>query len=116
MVFPQEYIGNGEVILYSGHLWACNTCDFRRLVADEDKETVSNTAQVCPVCDPPWKPEALPRRQEIALRDHFAGEALQVWLARQFSDKTWRAQDLAERSYEIADAMLAARNQRGGGP
>ena len=47
----------------------------------------------------------------MTLRDYFAGQALTGWVSRlpQSSDTT--ADELAERSYRYADAMIAARDK-----
>lgn len=46
------------------------------------------------------------------LRDWFAGQALAGWLASFGPGEAVKAESVAEFSYEIADAMLAARNGR----
>ena len=46
----------------------------------------------------------------MSLRDWFAGQALAGWLASFGPGEAVKAESVAEFSYEIADAMLAARN------
>lgn len=45
----------------------------------------------------------------MSLRDYFAAKAMQASRSRQSQYSNW--EDLAQDSYEIADAMLAARSQ-----
>jgi len=49
-------------------------------------------------------------REEISLRDHFAGLAMQGFLAADYND--WDYEKLALTSYEQADAMIAEREKR----
>lgn len=51
----------------------------------------------------------------MTLRDYFAGQALQGWLAMASSDQldVPKPEFLAAKSYTIADAMLAARKAGG---
>lgn len=58
-----------------------------------------------PGIDPSWYPSA-----GMTLRDYFAAKALQGLLAGQFSDHGHHnLRELPEEAYEIADAMIAAR-------
>jgi hypothetical protein len=53
----------------------------------------------------------------LTLRDWFAGKALEG-IFHAFHEQAARAYDLdevARRAYEMADTMLAARTQKGGG-
>lgn len=56
----------------------------------------------------------------MSLRDYFAGQALQGWLASSPGDSGWfsegttratRFRGIAEEAYKISDAMLAARQK-----
>ena len=49
-------------------------------------------------------------REGIPLRDHFAGLAMQGFLAADYND--WDYEKLALTSYEQADAMLAERDKK----
>ncbi len=49
-------------------------------------------------------------REGISLRDHFAGLAMQGFLAADYND--WDYEKLALTSYEQADAMLKERDKR----
>jgi len=48
--------------------------------------------------------------RHITLRDHFAGMAMQGFLAADYND--WDYEKLALTSYEQADAMIAEREKR----
>lgn len=45
----------------------------------------------------------------MTLRDYFAGQALAGLLAGEWPGKAWKDGGVSKESYEIADAMLAAR-------
>lgn len=45
----------------------------------------------------------------VSLRDHFAGLAMQGFLAHYGNNGTW--DNLSEMSYQVADAMLKARKE-----
>lgn len=47
----------------------------------------------------------------MTLRDWFAGQALSGWLASFGTGEAVNVQNSAEFCYEIADAMLSARNE-----
>lgn len=53
-----------------------------------------------------------PLASEMTLRDHFAGQALAGGVL--FRDERYDASERATEAYEIADAMLAARNKQNG--
>jgi cobalamin biosynthesis protein CobT len=47
----------------------------------------------------------------MTLRDWFAGQALQGWLASFAPDENPKSKDLAKFAYELADAILAEREK-----
>lgn len=60
----------------------------------------------------PFAKEGLQFSTGMSLRDWFAGQALAGLLAGQYSESgRWNLSDLPKESFEIADAMITARNQ-----
>ena len=51
----------------------------------------------------------------MTLRDYFAGQALSGWLAS-FTDATPERKRIGVFCYQMADAMLAARERKGDAP
>ena len=47
------------------------------------------------------------KASEMTLRDHFAGIAMQAMMA----DKSIDLEEMVETAYEVADAMIEARNK-----
>jgi len=54
--------------------------------------------------DPTWMQKTGGFAKDITLRDKFAGLAMQV-----LKDSVWNFELLSKQAYELADAMLAAR-------
>ena len=54
--------------------------------------------------DPTWKEVHGGFAKDMTMRDHFAGLAMQV-----LKDYVYSFEKLSEQAYELADAMLAAR-------
>jgi hypothetical protein len=50
--------------------------------------------------------------QGMTLRDWFAGQALAGWLASFTSDDAVKAEGCARLAYQLADAMIARRDQK----
>jgi hypothetical protein len=48
----------------------------------------------------------------VTLHDYFAAKAMQGSLANNPYGNEWRAADIAEWSYKVADAMIKKRNER----
>ena len=57
--------------------------------------------------DPTWKEVHGGFAKDMTMRDHFAGLAMQV-----LKDYVYSFEKLSEQAYELADAMLAAREWR----
>ena len=60
---------------------------------------------------------ALRKEQEgMSLRDHFSSRAMQAWLSGHVAhyghESFWALDALAQSSYEMADAMIAAREKQ----
>ena len=59
---------------------------------------------------PPTDAEALRLQQGMTLRDYFAAKAMQGILSATLTPNTiWSQDDAAETAYNVADAMLKAR-------
>lgn len=58
----------------------------------------------------PWMIEGEFMSPGMTLRDWFAGQALAGWMSSFTPDCGVKAKNCAELAYELADAMLAARN------
>ena len=67
--------------------------------------TINNGGQAFPVHDA----NTLHTEFGMTLRDYFAAKAMSGWLASYRSDISVKSDGLARFSYEIADAMIAAR-------
>jgi hypothetical protein len=55
--------------------------------------------------------QTLVREEGMTLRDYFAAKAMQGWLASFTSEMQPNPERIAEFCYEMADAMLRAREQ-----
>ena len=63
----------------------------------------------------PYHPDVIPRSDRdyagMTLRDYFAAKAMQGMAgSHAYCERGWDQADLAGQAYEIADAMLKARN------
>ena len=54
--------------------------------------------------DPTWMSKTGGFAKDMTLRDHYAGQAMRV-----LKDSVWSFELLSKQAYELADAMLAAR-------
>ena len=54
--------------------------------------------------DPTWMARTGGYAKDMTIRDEFAGRAMQV-----LKDSVWNFELLSKQAYELADAMLAAR-------
>ena len=57
--------------------------------------------------NPTWKEVHGGFARDMTLRDEFAGRAMQV-----LKDSVWNFELLSKQAYELADAMLAARDAK----
>ena len=60
-----------------------------------------------PKGDDTWMAKTGGFARDMTLRDHYAGLAMQV-----LKDSVWNFELLSEEAYELADAMLAARDAK----
>lgn len=70
------------------------------------KENVPITNPVWMV-DPNWMSKTGGYAKDMTLRDHYAGLAMQV-----LKDYVYNFEELSKQAYELADAMLAAREAK----
>ena len=70
------------------------------------KENVPITNPVWMV-DPNWMSKTGGYAKDMTLRDEFAGRAMQV-----LKDYVYNFEELSKQAYELADAMLAAREAK----
>ena len=57
--------------------------------------------------DPTWMARTGGFAKDMTMRDEFAGRAMQV-----LKDSVWNFELLSKQAYELADAMLAAREAK----
>ena len=60
----------------------------------------------------PCVSESKPEDRGLSLRDYFAGQAIAGMLASESeADRSYKPHQLADRAYDVADAMLAERQK-----